>query len=179
MPDDACATVDCGVGYVCAEQCDGGMMSLVGSCTATCVPISNDPGECTGAITCTTPPPQCPANSTAGIANGCYTGYCIPNADCLPHDPGLCYSTATCNSAPPQCPSGTLPGITNGCWTGYCIPTASCEVPACETLTTEPSCEARADCTPVYTGTDCTCYPGYCECNTLTYEHCQSALMPL
>jgi hypothetical protein len=179
VPDDACATIDCGAGYVCAEQCDAGTMNLVGSCTATCVPVGHDPGQCTGAVTCTTQPPQCPADSTAGIANGCYTGYCIPNADCNPHDPGLCYGTATCASAPPQCPSGTLPGITNGCWSGYCIPTANCEIPACETLTSESACTSRADCTPVYAGMDCTCYPGYCECNTLTYEHCQSLLMPL
>jgi len=41
-----------------------------------------DPGSCVGAVTCTTPAPACPANTLPGRANGCWTGYCIPLADC-------------------------------------------------------------------------------------------------
>jgi Cys-rich repeat protein len=179
VPDQTCATVDCGPGYTCAEQCDAMSAGLVGTCHPVCVPTGNDPGQCTGTITCATPPPACPTGSTAGIANGCYTGYCIPNADCSPHDPGLCYATATCATPPPACPSGTLPGVANGCYTGYCIPTSSCELAACETLTTEPQCLARGDCAPVYAGMSCTCDPSGCDCQILTYERCESLLMPL
>jgi hypothetical protein len=178
VPDETCADVDCGPGTTCAEQCDA-TTDLVGACHPTCVPTNQDPGSCTGSITCGLMAPACPAGSTAGIANGCYTGYCIPNADCGAHDPGQCYATATCATPPPQCPSGTLPGVANGCYTGYCIPTGSCELAACETLPTEQACSGRADCTPVYTGTDCTCYPGYCDCEVLTYARCESQLMPL
>ena len=76
---------------------------------ATCVPTDTDPGSCSGAVTCNQAAPQCPVNTTAGIKNGCYTGFCIPNAQCNAQNPGQCYATVTCASAAPQCPSGTLP----------------------------------------------------------------------
>ena len=60
---------------------------------------------------------------------------------------------------------GGQPGICEG----QCVPTT-----ACEALATEGTCTGRADCTPVYKGEDCTCYPGYCECNILTYERCET-----
>ena len=50
-----------------------------------------------------------------------------------------------------------------------CVPTT-----ACEALQTEAACTSRADCTPVYQGDDCTCYPSYCECNILTYDRCET-----
>jgi hypothetical protein len=175
VPDQDCTTVDCGPGYQCVEQCN----ALVGPCQVQCVPVDHDPGQCYGSVTCTSPPPLCPASTTPGVANGCYTGYCIPIAACMPNDPGQCYATVTCTAAPPQCPSGTLPGVTNGCYTGFCIPTYDCELAACETLTTEAACTGRGDCEPIYVGTDCTCDPDHCECQTLTYERCQSQVMPL
>jgi hypothetical protein len=174
VPDQTCANVDCGPGYECAMECSSG------TCYPACIPTNGGgPGDCTGMISCNSAPPTCPANTTPGISNGCYTGYCIPLNMCGPNDPGQCYATLTCNSAPPTCPMGTLPGITNGCWSGYCIPTGSCEVPACETLTTEADCTSRNDCIPVYAGSDCTCTPSGCTCNSLSYERCESALMPL
>jgi hypothetical protein len=176
VPDTTCAQIDCGSGYQCVEECD----ALVGPCTPTCVPTGHDPGQCSGAISCNSAPPVCPTNTTAGIANGCWTGYCIPNADCSPHDPGQCYAAVTCTAAAPSCPMGTLPGVINGCYSGYCIPTYSCEVPACETLSTEVACTARGDCAAVYTGSDCTCtMSGGCTCATETYAKCESLLMPL
>jgi hypothetical protein len=171
VPDTACTNVDCGPGYQCAVECTNN------TCQTVCEPITG-PGDCTGAILCNAAPPACPTGTTPGIANGCYTGYCIPNIYCGSPDPGRCYDPVLCNSAPPQCPSGTLPGVANGCYTGYCIPTASCEMPACETLTTEAQCTARGDCNAVYAGMNCTCDPD-CTCQTLTYERCESALMPL
>jgi hypothetical protein len=172
--------IGCPMGSHCEQECEPcDSMGCQDTCTPTCVP---DPGtgQCTGQITCSSGPPSCPANTTPGIANGCWTGYCIPNAACGSPDPGDCYDTVTCNLAPPSCPSGTLPGITNGCWSGYCIPTGSCGLAACDLLGTEAACEARSDCLAIYTGTDCTCtMTGGCTCATETYSKCESAMMPL
>jgi hypothetical protein len=176
VPDATCAQTTCGAGYQCVVECN----ALVGPCQPTCVPTGNNPGACTGQILCNSAPPQCPVNTTAGIANGCWTGYCIPNAQCSSPDPGDCYGTVTCNMGPPSCPSGTLPGVTNGCYSGFCIPTYSCELAACETFGTQSACEARSDCTPIYTGNDCTCtMTGGCICATETYARCESTMMPL
>lgn len=174
VSDTTCDTVNCGPGSQCVQQCDA-----FNGCTPTCVPTTTDPGSCTGTISCNSGPPTCPANTTPGIANGCWSGYCIPNAECGAHDPGQCYAPVTCNSAPPSCPSGTLAGVTNGCYSGYCIPTYGCELPACEALGSENACDARSDCTPVYTGTDCTCTLNGCTCATETYSRCESLMMPL
>jgi hypothetical protein len=176
VPDITCASIDCGQGYQCVEQCD----ALVGPCDPTCVPTGTDPGTCGGAVSCSQPPPSCPANTTAGVANGCWTGFCIPNADCGTHDPGHCYDQVTCTTTAPACPAGTLPGIGHGCWTGYCVPTYGCEIAACETLATEAACDARADCSALYVGNDCTCDSfQHCTCLTETYSKCESLVMPL
>jgi len=42
----------------------------------------DDPGLCYGEITCDSLPPDCPAETMPGISDGCWTGYCIPVADC-------------------------------------------------------------------------------------------------
>lgn len=44
--------------------------------------MPQDPGSCVGEVTCNSLPPQCPAGTIAGRRNGCWTGYCIPYADC-------------------------------------------------------------------------------------------------
>jgi hypothetical protein len=175
VADATCDTTTCGTGTVCVEQCD----AFNGPCTPTCVPTSTNPGSCTGSVTCNITAPSCPANTTPGITNGCWSGYCIPNAECGSHDAGECYAQVTCNSAPPSCPMGTLAGVLNGCWSGYCIPTGGCELAPCESLSTENTCEARSDCTPVFTGTDCTCTTSGCTCANETYAHCESLLMGL
>lgn len=41
-----------------------------------------DPGNCYEPVTCDQAPPDCPEGTTPGIRNGCYTGYCIPLAEC-------------------------------------------------------------------------------------------------
>ena len=168
VADATCTSSSCPQGSICYVECANG------TCSTACMPQPPGPGECTGPVTCNSARPACPANTTAGIANGCYTGFCIPSADCGIPDPGLCYAQATCTRAAPSCPMGTLPGVTNGCWSGYCIPSASCEDPACWTLTTEAACTARTDCTAVYAGTDCTCTSTACTCTTLTFDRCKS-----
>jgi hypothetical protein len=67
---------------------------------------------------------------------------------------------------------GTTPGIRNGCYTGYCIPLNQCPFVACESVASEVSCIARTDCSPVYTGSNCTCTMNGCSCQVLTYERC-------
>ena len=41
-----------------------------------------DPGSCVGEINCITGEPACPAGTIAGRLDGCWTGYCIPYAQC-------------------------------------------------------------------------------------------------
>jgi hypothetical protein len=178
VPDsNSCLAADCAPGYTCVESCeDTGNGSL--QCGPQCVPDGMNPGSCTGPVACDALPPSCPSGTTAGILNGCWTGYCIPNSACGPGDPGDCYGSVTCTSASPVCPTGTTPGVTSGCWTGYCIPTNQCPLAACGTLTSEGACEGRGDYTPVYEGTDCTCYPYGCSCGTLTYDHCETVYLP-
>jgi hypothetical protein len=95
----------------------------------------------------------------------CVADLTCANVDCAPG--------YTCTQV---CVSGT-----NGTTTCYptCMPEMCgnsqnpCPL-ACELLTTESACSARADCVPVYDGDQCTCYPTYCECQVLTYDHCET-----
>ena len=58
------------------------------------------------------------------------------------------------------------------CWS-ECVPD---EVPvACESLGSEEECAARPDCTAVYDGFGCTCYPdGSCTCDEWVYAACET-----
>lgn len=180
VPDDPTCDLTCDPGFECAVLCnDGSATNSVPSCSQLCVPTDQDVGSCTGSVTCNMAAPSCPPDTTPGIANGCYTGFCIPTSSCTTGDPGDCYDPVTCNSAPPQCPAGTLPGIIDGCYSGFCIPTSQCELQACETITTEAACTNRSDCAPVYTGSNCTCDANGCTCTTLTFARCESTVMPI
>ncbi|MBA3465180.1 MAG: hypothetical protein H0T46_34940 [Deltaproteobacteria bacterium] len=48
----------------------------------TCVPVGVSPGSCDGQVTCRRVAPTCPAGTTPGIANGCYTDACIVTTQC-------------------------------------------------------------------------------------------------
>ncbi|MGN6105442.1 MAG: hypothetical protein ACTHU0_10085 [Kofleriaceae bacterium] len=98
---------------------------------------------------------------------------CIPEAVTLCASEQDCGPNERCTAAeeclpPPGCDAnGGCPAV---CY-GRCV----AEQPAaCPTLTTEAACVARTDCQPVYRGEDCTCYPGHCQCNVLTFERCES-----
>jgi hypothetical protein len=174
IPDsNQCDVIDCGPGYDCVQTCDVAENDMQW-CTSQCIPSNTDPGSCIGAVTCDQAPPPCPLGTTAGVTNGCYTGYCIPDADCGPNDPGECYGDVTCDQAAPQCPAGTTAGIANGCYTGYCIPDGDCASAPCETLSTEGACTARMDCSAVYTGSNCTCDANGCTCQSLSFARCES-----
>lgn len=179
VPDaSSCALIDCGPGYECVESC---ALSSNGTyyCESTCIPSNNgDPGSCYGNVACDALPPACPSGTTPGIKDLCWTGYCIPNAACGPNDPGECYGDVNCFANPPACPTGTTAGVLNGCWTGYCIPDGQCAAPACATLSSEQACTARADCAPIYQGTNCECTANGCTCETLSYERCESVFFP-
>lgn len=183
VPDgsSSCAAVDCQPGYECVEVCTpggltGGGCTMPGECSAQCVPVGGggDPGQCTGDVLCDAIPPACPSGTVPGIKNGCWSGYCIPQHACGPNDPGTCDDHVICAAAAPACPMGTVPGVANGCYTGYCIPQHQCPAPTCETLTDEMACLSQPDCTPVYTGGDCTCTPAGCTCEELTFARCET-----
>jgi hypothetical protein len=147
-------------------------------CVETCEPdATTGPGDCTGSITCNDAPPKCPQNTTAGIANGCWTGYCIPDAACGKPDPGVCNGPVECALAQPACPAGTEPGAANGCWTGYCIPDADCPPTptTCASITDEKTCVSRTDCEAVYDGMGCTCDANGCTCTSETFARCEDA----
>ena len=178
VPPD-CGGTTCEPGTHCEEQCPPCTMgdpACEAPCWIGCVPDGvPDPGTCDGEIWCDGIPPTCPDGTVAGIADGCWTGYCIPVEDCGPNDPGSCYGDVVCDAAPPACPPNSVPGIRNGCYTGYCIPTWDCDQTAtCESLD-EYGCNARQDCTPVYNGGGCTCYPdGTCSCSDWQFDHCET-----
>jgi hypothetical protein len=93
VPVDPTCNLTCPSGEVCMESC-----SASGSCIDSCIPSSQDPGQCSGPVTCNMAPPACPPGTTAGIDNDCYTGYCIPNADCAPEDCASITTEAACTA---------------------------------------------------------------------------------
>lgn len=57
------------------------------SCTAEfafCGPEGRGAGRCFDQAACDRTPPNCPAGTTAGVADGCFTDACIPNDLCEP-----------------------------------------------------------------------------------------------
>ncbi|MGN6109420.1 MAG: hypothetical protein ACTHU0_30210 [Kofleriaceae bacterium] len=52
---------------------------------AMCAPEGRSPGLCAGPVLCDGPAPSCPAGTTPGIADNCYTGACIPLDLCPPN----------------------------------------------------------------------------------------------
>jgi hypothetical protein len=64
-------------------QCAGLYNMAAGESFSECVAPSQIAGSCSAVPTCSPPPPTCPADRTPGVANGCYTGACIPNALCV------------------------------------------------------------------------------------------------
>jgi len=145
-------------------------------CYGWCVPINTDAGNCYEEALCDIVQPNCPDGTLPGIKNGCYTGYCIPVAECPddPPDHGNCYEDVWCDSLPPTCPDGQIPGVTNHCWSGYCIAVDACPdpAPACEQIYSEDACVARVDCTPIYQGVNCTCNADGCTCQDWIFQNC-------
>jgi hypothetical protein len=59
-----------------------GLQGAVTRPFAMCAPENASPGTCFGPVTCGQPAPACPDETAPGIANGCYTGACIPKDIC-------------------------------------------------------------------------------------------------
>lgn len=100
VPDDGlgCESIQCPTGQHCVEQClPQPCMNPMGCpelCRGICEPDS--PGECNQMVACDSLPPVCPAGTTPGVANGCWTGYCIPNDQCnQPPPPPSCEELTT------------------------------------------------------------------------------------
>ena len=178
--DDECGSSEyCTADTECLPPpgCNSGACPAV--CYGRCLP-DKDPGSCTGTVTCDAPAPLCNVGSSPGIADGCYTGSCIPNAQCGSQgDPGNCYGEAICAMPAPACPEGTLPGIKNSCWTGYCIPVNMCEAPpSCGERTSEVQCITQGGCVPTYTGINCECTGDACNCTDWVFDTCENPPPP-
>jgi hypothetical protein len=61
-----------------------GLEPVVTRTFAMCAPEGQSPGTCYGAVACERVAPPCPAQTKPGVANGCYTGACIPLDICGP-----------------------------------------------------------------------------------------------
>ena len=78
----------CNAGEVClsppgCEDSPDGFIDCDAACYGYCVPDDTpDPGNCSGEVFCDALPPACPADTLPGIKDGCWTGYCIPLAQC-------------------------------------------------------------------------------------------------
>ncbi len=64
-----------------------GLIDCEAACAGFCVPEEpHAAGNCYEEALCDMVEPECPADTLPGVADGCYTGYCIPIAEC-PDDP--------------------------------------------------------------------------------------------
>ena len=101
--------------------------------------------------TCVPDAPGCGEGNECPPDSHCET-WCTGGGDCTPD--GEC---------PPK-----------ECWS-ECVPDGP-DPEVCEALGSEAECAARPDCTAVYDGFGCTCYPdGSCTCEEWVYDHCEGA----
>lgn len=155
----------------CSAYYDAGVNALVAGNFTRCAPESTTTSctnvDCGGGYHCED---QC--KDTCTPTSGCGGPQCGPM--CVP-DGNVC-DTANCGPGYQCVETCTAPTPTHA---GQCFP--SCvAITACETLTTETACAGRSDCTTVYNGDNCTCYPNQgCSCEILTYDHCESVAQPL
>jgi len=77
----SCGGVTCSAGDHCEVECPP-CNSAGCICGPTCVPDDQGPGDCYSPVTCNSAPPQCPSGTLPGVADGCWSGYCIPTAQC-------------------------------------------------------------------------------------------------
>lgn len=146
VDETPCSDTPCSLGETCVERCPPAAPGGPARCDATCELVDpGDPGICGGAVTCAASPPSCPAGTTAGVGDGCYTGYCIPLTACSGGSPGSCAREDSQQRAP-ACPASTAAGMIGDAYTGYCIPLAACggsSLGTCEPATggaAPPSC---------------------------------------
>jgi hypothetical protein len=119
---------------------------------------------------------QCLANDTchAGYLDSAFWGcFDLPPSGAMTGGGCTGLDDQTC-SEHPDCVSDYSDGGSGSAYAQYsaCAPTTP--LPACSTLTTAATCTARADCEPIYDGSNCTCTPSNCTCQTETFDHCQA-----
>ncbi|MEZ4404769.1 MAG: hypothetical protein R3B06_32565 [Kofleriaceae bacterium] len=124
-PGAGCEAIDCAPGSHCVETClPQPCMDPAGCpdiCRGECV--SDGPGQCQGVVVCDAIPPVCPAGTEPGVANGCWTGYCIPSDTCdQPPPPAACEEIVdeqTCQARPECAPlyTGLCTPNPDGTWT--------------------------------------------------------------
>jgi hypothetical protein len=85
---DPCNGLSCGSGYECGVSCDG-----QGDCAPACV-ATGQVGTCegSGGVDCNIAGPSCPAGTTPGVIDECWSGYCIPDDEC--NDSCMSYTDA-------------------------------------------------------------------------------------
>ena len=120
VPDLECTSnADCPYGLYCDDY--AGICTLGGDCDLdiglgcglgsrcdpehdVCFPCNSaECGACTGEVTCTAPPPECPEGSTPAIEAGCYTGACRDRVDCALEacsglDEAACFANSSCEA---------------------------------------------------------------------------------
>lgn len=168
----------CGMGFECDDR-------------GTCVPqpCSNDE-MCQEGCYCNEDAGECIETTTCDALGQCSGDFvCDPDRNtCVP--PGeigpTCQGNVTCNTAAPVCPVGSTAVIEDGCYTGQCMVKSSCPDGApfeCSDLNNnENSCISNPDCSPVYTGLNCTspngneCTTGSanCTCQSFEYGYCEA-----
>jgi hypothetical protein len=90
-PTIACSTVtdgwSCSRSNTCTALHRNDPCPVDGACVrsfAMCIVEGSNPGRCHEQAICRAVSPTCSPGSTAGVANGCWTGACIPNDICEP-----------------------------------------------------------------------------------------------
>ncbi|MBK9071314.1 MAG: hypothetical protein IPL79_09975 [Myxococcales bacterium] len=125
VPSLTCANVLCNIGTQCEMLNSNGETcfedeAMPPDCQPVCVPVTVEPGSCYGDVSCDGPPGDCPDGTLPGIADGCWTGYCIPLAACEP--PPSCDAVASevaCISREDCAPLYQACGPAEFCPTGY------------------------------------------------------------
>jgi hypothetical protein len=167
-----------GNGYECGSNAD-----CAAGCYCTAQNVCEEGGFCTSDSDCGSGY-FCDTTRSSCEPNPVQTTSCSSNTDCTGAEQycdttsgtcqtGSCAGAITCNSAIP---------------TGTCQVTAQCDAPpVCADINDETDCLNRAnDCSPVYSGTDCTnssgqaCVSGEtgCTCANYAFSSCTSTAAP-
>ncbi len=118
------SSTDCGSGSSCTTETQQECLSHGGDdvCYGYCEPNSQDPGSCVGEVACDLPEPACPDGTIAGRDADCWTGYCIPVAECDATPACSSLTESDCSTAT-EC-SGLYRGIDCTCTGSDCTCTS-------------------------------------------------------
>lgn len=174
----------CPAGFICDDRASCVPEGSTGSCESH--------ADCPAGAYCEEDSGECVESDTCETGDDCsQDGFvCDDSGTCVPgEEPTLvCQGEVTCETVPPACPLGSTPAIDvdTGCYTGDCIDNAECPDGNPCASNTEDQCIAAAECTAVYSGTNCTDPNGNacnaneanCTCESYTYTGCEEAETP-